>query len=318
MQYRGRVKNGVVVLDSPRALPEGAEVRVELVSPDSQSPLLDEQGQTLGQKLMKYAGRAVDLPDDAALNHDHYLYGARSDDSVFADSFYFLSRNGGSADQASVDGRPPFRTGRLYGSLKVRSRPRKAARATFSLPPPRRNQPAKQTVPARTRASRAMRLSSSISCPGLKRGRFGPRRTNTCWPLDCGLQDRGGPKPRSQPLRRPWRRHRDDHRGRLVVDHPDGISSAMIAERVCRGIAGHGDHVEADRTDARHRFQLFEHERPRPAARGVPSSLTGMNAPLRPPTELEANRPPFLTASFSSAPAAVDPGAPTQAVPTSR
>lgn len=76
MQYRGRVKNGVVVLDSPRALPEGAEVRVELVSPESQSPLLDEQGQTLGQKLMKYAGRAVDLPEDAALNHDHYLHGA--------------------------------------------------------------------------------------------------------------------------------------------------------------------------------------------------------------------------------------------------
>ncbi len=74
MQYRGRVKNGVVVLDWPTALPEGAEVRVELVRP-SQSPLLDEQGQTLGQKLMKYAGRAVNLPEDAALNHDHYLYG---------------------------------------------------------------------------------------------------------------------------------------------------------------------------------------------------------------------------------------------------
>ncbi len=55
-------------------LPEGAEVRVELVRP-SQSPLLDEQGQTLGQKLMKYAGRAVNLPEDAALNHDHYLHG---------------------------------------------------------------------------------------------------------------------------------------------------------------------------------------------------------------------------------------------------
>ncbi len=31
--------------------------------------------------------------------------------------------------------------------------------------------------------------------------------------------------------------------------------------------------------------------------------------PLSPPTELEANRPPFLTASFSSATAAVEPGA---------
>ena len=31
---------------------------------------------TRSRKLMKYAGRAVGLPEDAALNHDHYLYGA--------------------------------------------------------------------------------------------------------------------------------------------------------------------------------------------------------------------------------------------------
>ena len=74
MFYRGRVKNGVVVLDSPGVLPEGAEVRVEIVPTESEAPLLDELGQTLGQKLMKYAGRAVGLPEDAALQHDHYLY----------------------------------------------------------------------------------------------------------------------------------------------------------------------------------------------------------------------------------------------------
>ena len=38
--------------------------------------------------------------------------------------------------------------------------------------------------------------------------------------------------------------------------------------------------------------------------------MTGMKAPDRPPTELDANAPPFLTASFSSATAAVVPGAP--------
>ena len=76
MVYRGHVKGGVVVLDSPSSLPEGVEVRVEVVPVESEGPLLDEQGQTLGQKLMKYAGRAVGLPEDAALNHDHYLYGA--------------------------------------------------------------------------------------------------------------------------------------------------------------------------------------------------------------------------------------------------
>lgn len=75
MVYRGRVKNGVVVLDPPGALPEGVEVRVEIVPAESEGPLLEEQGQTLGQKLMKYAGRAVGLPEDAAAQHNHYLYG---------------------------------------------------------------------------------------------------------------------------------------------------------------------------------------------------------------------------------------------------
>jgi hypothetical protein len=75
MVYRGRVKNGVVVLDHPGALPEGVEVRVEVVPAESTAPMLDDQGQTLGQKLMKYAGRSVGLPEDAAFQHDHYLYG---------------------------------------------------------------------------------------------------------------------------------------------------------------------------------------------------------------------------------------------------
>jgi hypothetical protein len=75
MVYRGRVKNGVVVVEPPDVLPEGAEVQVELVPMQGETPLLDENGQTLGHKLMKYAGRAVGLPDDAAGNHDHYLYG---------------------------------------------------------------------------------------------------------------------------------------------------------------------------------------------------------------------------------------------------
>ena len=75
MVYRGHVKGGVVVLESPHALPEGIEVRVEALVAEGDRPLLDEKGQTLGEKLMKYAGKAVGLPEDAALNHDHYLYG---------------------------------------------------------------------------------------------------------------------------------------------------------------------------------------------------------------------------------------------------
>ena len=45
------------------------------------------------------------------------------------------------------------------------------------------------------------------------------------------------------------------------------------------------------------------------------SSITGMKAPESPPTALEANAPPFLTASFSSITAAVVPGAPIRRMP---
>ena len=64
-----------MVLEPPNVLPEGVEVRVEVVPSEIEGPLLDS-GETLGQKLMKYAGRAVGLPEDAAVSHDHYLYGA--------------------------------------------------------------------------------------------------------------------------------------------------------------------------------------------------------------------------------------------------
>ena len=66
MEYRGKVTGGVVVLEPGVDLPEGAEVRVEVLTPDRT---------TLGQRLMKFAGRAQGLPADMAENHDHYLHG---------------------------------------------------------------------------------------------------------------------------------------------------------------------------------------------------------------------------------------------------
>ena len=68
MVYRGRVQNGVVVVEGAPDLPEGAEVRVELLT-------AEEQGSTLGQRLMKFSGVLKGLPSDLARNHDHYLYG---------------------------------------------------------------------------------------------------------------------------------------------------------------------------------------------------------------------------------------------------
>jgi hypothetical protein len=69
MVYQGHVKNGVVVFESA-APPEGTVVRVEPL------PQTEENGDVnIWDKMNELAGRAPELPADAALNHDHYLYG---------------------------------------------------------------------------------------------------------------------------------------------------------------------------------------------------------------------------------------------------
>lgn len=66
MTYKGKVKGGVVVLDQGISLADGSEVRIEPVAPPVD---------TLGKRLMKYAGILKDLPSDMAENHDHYIHG---------------------------------------------------------------------------------------------------------------------------------------------------------------------------------------------------------------------------------------------------
>jgi hypothetical protein len=71
MTLEGHVENGQIVLDEPARLPEGSKVRVEvLVSP----PAAPEKA-SLYDRLKPFVGILDDLPEDAALNHDHYLYG---------------------------------------------------------------------------------------------------------------------------------------------------------------------------------------------------------------------------------------------------
>jgi hypothetical protein len=64
-EYYGRVENGVVILEEPKALPEGTLVTVTPVKVES----------TLGQRLMEFAGSIEGLPADMASNHDHYIHG---------------------------------------------------------------------------------------------------------------------------------------------------------------------------------------------------------------------------------------------------
>lgn len=79
MTYRGHIKNGMVVLDGEVTLPEGCEVRVDVLatpaSDTTHEAESDEGGKNGRQRLVRYAGIAKDMPADAARNLDHYLYG---------------------------------------------------------------------------------------------------------------------------------------------------------------------------------------------------------------------------------------------------
>ena len=68
MTYHGRVKNGVIVLDEPADLPDGAEVEVAPIANEGQPP-------TWAEIFKDLIGKAEGLPADASSHHDHYLYG---------------------------------------------------------------------------------------------------------------------------------------------------------------------------------------------------------------------------------------------------
>ncbi len=74
MVYRGHVKNGRVELDEPAPLPEGAQVEVSLSGQRAASDD-GEAGPTLYDSLKPFIGSVDDLPPDASINVDHYLYG---------------------------------------------------------------------------------------------------------------------------------------------------------------------------------------------------------------------------------------------------
>ncbi|MCY3018703.1 MAG: hypothetical protein NTW87_06695 [Planctomycetota bacterium] len=69
MTYKGKVTNGVVVLEDPKALPEGTVVAVEPMG------AAEDNGESLPAMLLRHAGKGKDLPSDLARNHDHYLHG---------------------------------------------------------------------------------------------------------------------------------------------------------------------------------------------------------------------------------------------------
>ena len=78
MTVRGTVKKGKVLLNDPTALAEGTEVEVRPVKtrkPKAEVRKPNGDRRSLAERLAKVIGTAAGLPPDAAVNHDHYLYG---------------------------------------------------------------------------------------------------------------------------------------------------------------------------------------------------------------------------------------------------
>lgn len=68
MTLTGHIRNGLIVLDETSGpLPEGAEVRVEIV--------ISPPRRKLSERLKGIIGQAEGLPADAASRVDDYLYG---------------------------------------------------------------------------------------------------------------------------------------------------------------------------------------------------------------------------------------------------
>jgi hypothetical protein len=81
MTVRGKIKNGKVVLDDPKALAEGTQVEVRPARNRKPSAKRRQQKRkprprTLAERFANVIGKASGLPPDASINHDHYLYGA--------------------------------------------------------------------------------------------------------------------------------------------------------------------------------------------------------------------------------------------------
>lgn len=79
MAVRGKIKNGKVVLEDPKALAEGTEVEVRPAKkkrPGGKRPKAKKPPQrTLAERLAPFIGAVKDLPPDMSVNLDHYLYG---------------------------------------------------------------------------------------------------------------------------------------------------------------------------------------------------------------------------------------------------
>jgi hypothetical protein len=72
MTYTGHIEAGKVVLDEPARIPEGARVRIEVLSLPA-AAVDSDLAPSLAEQLAGVIGKAEQLPADWSENHDRYL-----------------------------------------------------------------------------------------------------------------------------------------------------------------------------------------------------------------------------------------------------
>ncbi len=70
MELEGVVRNGVIVLDDPTALPEGTRVRISSFVPEA-----SRYPRPFGERFAQFKGAMNGLPADLAAQHDQYRLG---------------------------------------------------------------------------------------------------------------------------------------------------------------------------------------------------------------------------------------------------
>ena len=84
MTYRGRVQDGVVLLDDPRAIPDGTVVDVCVAGGamplERENPMQGAKSPSVEEKLATIwadvaASEWANLPNDLTDHLDHYVYG---------------------------------------------------------------------------------------------------------------------------------------------------------------------------------------------------------------------------------------------------
>ncbi len=73
MEYKGVVRDGVIVLDSEQKPVEGS--RVSVFISDSMPKPTGEPKKSLREFLLSVSGICKEGPEDGSVQHDHYIYG---------------------------------------------------------------------------------------------------------------------------------------------------------------------------------------------------------------------------------------------------